>query len=128
MRIRLPEGCRVAEWRGIAERVVVVVCGLATCHVVWTMLMASGMWDERNLPWFHAAFADWVIRPRLLLILAAAFAAGFASVPFAKGGRGVRLAMLKVLSTVAVVLALCTTAIAFAALLFPIRSMPPVFD
>lgn len=117
---RVPEG-----WRGIIERVVVVVCGLATCHVIWTMVMSSGMWDEGSLPWFHEAVAEWVVRPRVLLVLAAAFAAGFGSVPFAKNGGGRRLAVLKVLGTLAVILAVCLSAVAFAALLFPIRSMPP---
>jgi hypothetical protein len=89
------------------------------------MALSSSLGVRRNLPLLHALIADWIIRPRVLLFLTAVFVAGFLCVPFAKEGALKWLGIFRVLSTLVIVLALCMSAIAFAALLFPIRSMPP---
>ncbi len=115
----------VLPWVSLVERLIVVGGVLPTCHLLWTMLLSSWLGNESCLPLFHVLVADWIIRPRLLLILTAVFMAGFVWAAFAKEGGGKMLAVLKVLSTLVVVLALCLTAIAFAALLFPIKGMSP---
>lgn len=115
----------VSSWVSLAERLIIVVSVLPSCHLIWTMLLSSWLGSESCLPLFHVLVADWIIRPHLLLILTAVFVAGFAWAAFAqKGGRRM-LPILKILSTLVIVLALCLTAIAFAALLFPIKSRPP---
>lgn len=115
----------VSPWVSLAERLIVVVGVLPSCHLIWTMLLSSWMEIWSDLPLFHVLVADWIIRPRLLLILTAVFVAGFVWAAFAKEGGRKMLAVLKVLSTLVVVLALCLSAIAFAALLFPIKGMSP---
>ncbi len=115
----------VSPWVSLAERLIVMALVLPSCHWVWSMVLSSKPVSGRDLPPVHAWFAHWVIGPRLLLILPIVFAAGLVWGSFAKEGSHRWLAMLQVLSTLVVVFALCISAIAFAALLFPIKWLPP---
>lgn len=115
----------VPPWVSLAERLIIVVGVLPSCHLIWTMLFSSWLGSESCLPLFHVLVADWIIRPHLLLILTVVFVAGFVWAAFAKKGGRMMLPILRILSTLVVVLTLCLTAVAFAALLFPIKSRPP---
>ena len=120
---RFPE--TIPAWVSLAERLIVIVLVLPSCHLVWTMVLSSRLVDGSVLPPMQAWIAEWVVRPRLLLILAAAFAAGFVWAFFARNGaRGIP-AILGISGTFIVVSALCLTAISFAPLAFPIKWRPP---
>ena len=115
----------VSPWVSLAERLIVIALVLPSCHLVWTMMLSSELVSGRDLPLAHAVIAQWVIGPRLLLILPIVFVAGLVWASFAKGGGRRWLGMLQVLSTLIVVFALCISAVALSALLFPIKWMPP---
>ena len=121
---------RLAALRGqppcpLFERVVVIAGVLPSCHLIWVFVLSSWVVDIGTLPALHAWFADWIVRPRILLVLTVVFLAGFVCLPFAKNGGRMGLAVLKGLSTLVVVLALRLSAIAFAALVFPVRWSGP---
>lgn len=123
MNKRFPE--TIPAWVSLVERLIVLVLVLPSCHLVWTMVLSSRLVDGSVLPPMQAWIAEWVVRPRLLLILAATFAAGFVWAFFAKNGARRKLAILGISSTFIVVSALCLTAISFAPLAFPIKWKAP---
>ena len=89
------------------------------------MVLSSELVSGRDLPLAHELIANWVIAPRVLLILPIVFVAGLVGASFAKESGRRWLAFLQVLSTLVVVFALCISAVALSALLFPIKWMPP---
>ena len=120
---RFPE--TIPAWVSLAERLIVIVLVLPSCHLVWHMVLSSELVSGRDLPLVHELIANWVIAPRVLLILPIVFVAGLVWASFAKEGGRRWLALLQVLSTLVVVFALCISAVALSALLFPIKWIPP---
>ena len=115
----------VSPWVSLAERLIVIVLVLPSCHLVWNMVLSSELVSGRDLPLVHEWIANWVVGPRLLLILPIVFVAGWVWAFFAKESGSKWLAILQVLSALVVVFALCMSAVALSALLFPIKWMPP---
>lgn len=115
----------VSPWVSLAERLIVIAFVLPSCHLVWTMVLSSELVRGRDLPLAHEWIANWVIGPRVLLILPVVFVAGLLWSSFPKEGGHRWRDVFQVASTLVVVSALCVSAIALAALLFPIQWMPP---
>ena len=115
----------VSPWVSLAERLIVIVLVLPSCHLVWHMVLSSELVSGHDLPLAHELIANWVVGPRLLLILPIVFVAGLVWASFAKESGRRWQAILQVLSTLIVVFSLCMSAVAFSALLFPIKWMPP---
>lgn len=122
---RFREESAVPAWASLVRRAIVVATVLPTCHLIWKIVLSSWVVDIGTLPALQGWFIDWIVRPRILPVLAVVFVAGFVCVPFAKDRARTMRAVLEISSTLVVVLALCLSAIAFAVLLFPIRWLGP---
>lgn len=118
----LPVGLGVS----VAERLMVIVGVLPTCHLIWRTVLSSKLGKRDNLPCLHVWIADWIIRPRLLLILAVALASGFICALLLKKDHYVVRIVLGILSTFVLVFTLCLSALAMTALLFPIQGLHPM--
>ena len=119
------EAHSIGQHVSVVERLVVIAGVLPTCHLIWRTVLSSKLGDEKNLPLVHVWIADWIIRPRVLLMLAVAFGGGLVCVLLAKKVSCVWVSALRILSVVVLVITLCLSALAITALLFPIQSMPP---
>ena len=114
-----------SSWVSLVERLIVVAVSLPACHLTWTSMLSSWVVREATLPRFHQMFAEWIIRPRVLLILTAVFVVGFVGALCARNRDRMWLAILRILSTLVTVLALALSSIAFSSLLFPIYWRAP---
>ena len=108
------------NYLGLIERCVLAVVLLPTCHLIWEMfILVENHLNGQRLPRLHKIILEWVIHPKILLIISILFLIS-TFLCLSNQVCQTKLNHLKVSMTVVSVIVLGVTLLAQAAIIFPI--------